>query len=274
VIEAERAARVARVRSDRGWLTVVRKIFLDEGTTTIGAADLPPGAPERVGAFAVAGRRVTFTADAGAKVTLASGEPVVSRVLRTDAERDPDTLACGGFLFQIMERGDSLAVRVRDVRTLPAPFAGIDYFAIDPAWSKRATLVRHATPTRIAIEFEGATDGAIEETMESPGILVFEHEGQRIEMDALVETGGSRLYVPFRDATNGEESYDAGRFVYAPLPIPHDDGGAVSLDFNRAMIPGCAFTVHATCPIPPRRNRLRIAVRAGEKSYRAEPIGS
>jgi uncharacterized protein (DUF1684 family) len=275
-IEALHAARVARLRSERGWLSLVGKIFLSRGSVTLGSAPscearLPAGAPPHVGTITVDDAGVHFASAPEADVRIVGGERVSERLLRSDAHGTPDTLLASGFLLQLMERGDSLALRVRDVRELPRPFAGIERFPLDRAWRLEARLVPHPAPVRIAIEYEGATDGVVEESMSAPGVLVFHAAGGKVEMDALLETGASRLYIPFRDATNGDESYGAGRFVYAPLP---DADGRVIVDFNAAMLPGCAFTVFATCPIPPPRNRLRLAVRAGEKHYAADPVGT
>ena len=66
--------------------------------------------------------------------------------------------------------------------------------------------------------------------------------------------------VFFRDATTGKETYPVGRYVDAePLP----DGRFV-LDFNLAYNPACAFSDHYNCPIPPKANALKVAIRAGE----------
>lgn len=64
----------------------------------------------------------------------------------------------------------------------------------------------------------------------------------------------------FADGTSGRETYGAGRFLAAPLPVD----GRVRLDFNRAYSPPCAFTTFATCPLPPDQNRLALRVLAGE----------
>ena len=57
-----------------------------------------------------------------------------------------------------------------------------------------------------------------------------------------------------------KETYGAGCFLYTPLP----QGGKVTLDFNKAFSPPCAFTPFATCPLPPPQNRLPIRIEAGE----------
>jgi len=68
----------------------------------------------------------------------------------------------------------------------------------------------------------------------------------------------------FRDQTSGDETYPAARFLYTGRP---DANGKVTLDFNRAENPPCAFNPYATCPLPPPENRLQVRVEAGEKIY-------
>ena len=83
--------------------------------------------------------------------------------------------------------------------------------------------------------------------------------------------GGSpdekELFFVFKDRTTGEETYGAGRFLYADPPSPD----RVVLDFNRAFNPPCAFTPFATCPLPPKQNWLPIRIEAGEKAYASSP---
>ena len=71
------------------------------------------------------------------------------------------------------------------------------------------------------------------------------------------------LFIIFRDESNDNETYSAGRFLYADKPI----NGEAILDFNKAKNPPCAFTPFATCPLPPPENDLNIEIKAGEKRY-------
>jgi uncharacterized protein (DUF1684 family) len=97
--------------------------------------------------------------------------------------------------------------------------------------------------------------------MSAPGTAVFTVEGQEYRLTPVLEEGSSILFFVFGDQTNRTETYGAGRFLYAALP---EDGFAV-LDFNRAYNPPCAFSPFATCPLPPKQNRLALKVEAGEK---------
>jgi uncharacterized protein (DUF1684 family) len=100
--------------------------------------------------------------------------------------------------------------------------------------------------------------------MVSPGAIVFELQGKELRLDPVLEApGDSSLFVIFKDETSGVETYGAGRFLYTDLPRD----SRVTIDFNKAYNPPCAFTAFATCPLPPRQNELPVAVRAGEKNY-------
>jgi hypothetical protein len=72
------------------------------------------------------------------------------------------------------------------------------------------------------------------------------------------------LFLPFRDATSGRETYGAGRYLEVEPPGP--DGG-VEIDLNYAYNPYCAYNPEWSCPIPPGENWLTVPIRAGERSF-------
>lgn len=86
-----------------------------------------------------------------------------------------------------------------------------------------------------------------------------------MSLGALVPAGTARiqdLFVPFADVTTGKETYSAGRY----LDIPPTGTGLYTIDFNKAYNPTCAYNDAYECPYPPPSNRLKVAVRAGEKA--------
>lgn len=97
------------------------------------------------------------------------------------------------------------------------------------------------------------------------GWFVFEVDGKKcvLEANRLIEPGVGEhdLSVFFRDATTGKDSYEVGRYVD---PERRDDGTYV-LDFNNAYSPACAISPHYNCPVPPKFNKLKVAIKAGEK---------
>jgi uncharacterized protein (DUF1684 family) len=257
-----REARVARLTGPAGWLSLVNKTWIGEGATTMGADPgcdivLPAEAPERVGTFRRAGLVVGFEAAPGVVVT-SGGEAVSSVVMRSDAEPDPHRLVMGSFIVELIRRGDDFAVRVRDPDS-PArrDFAGVPCYDVNPAlWIPARFEVDSASITVELIDSDGRPQNA-----RSVGRAVFEVEGTPCRLRLFDEDQGRRLFVLFADATNRDETYGAGRFLYAPLP----SGGRVLLDFNKSFNPPCAFTAFASCPLPPPENRLPIRIEAGEK---------
>jgi uncharacterized protein (DUF1684 family) len=83
----------------------------------------------------------------------------------------------------------------------------------------------------------------------------------------VLEEVSRRLYFMFGDETNREETYPAGRFLYADMP----DGDVVTLDFNMAFNPPCVFTAFASCPVIPAHSRLPVRIAAGEKRWPDPP---
>ena len=94
-----------------------------------------------------------------------------------------------------------------------------------------------------------------------PRLVEFTRGGRTIRMMPVLED--DQLFFVFRDTTAGKTTYPAARFLYADLP----KAGLSNWISIRLTIPPCAFTPYATCPLPPKENRLNIAVEAGEKKY-------
>jgi uncharacterized protein (DUF1684 family) len=93
-----------------------------------------------------------------------------------------------------------------------------------------------------------------------PGEIAFTHKGHAV---SLITIGtGRALQIVFADETNDSETYSVGRFLFV---VPNPDG-TVTLDFNLAVLPPCAFSYNFNCPIPPKQNRLPFPIRAGEKN--------
>ncbi len=78
---------------------------------------------------------------------------------------------------------------------------------------------------------------------------------------ALYSTGHDSLFLPFRDATSGKESYGAGRYI----DVRPDDDGSALIDFNYAYAPFCAYSDGYSCALPPAENWLTVPIRAGER---------
>jgi uncharacterized protein (DUF1684 family) len=264
-IEAWQRQRLQRLTADGGWLTVAGLFWLKPGANTFGADTgndivLPAhSAPPQAGTFVLEKGRVQVKVRPGAPVTLA-GKPVTAMALRTDAAgAEPDVLALGALTMQIIDRGGRLGVRLKDGKSpARAKFKGLRYLPIDPRYRIVAAFIPNTKPVSIKVP---NVLGMVE-SMPSPGHASFTIEGAPapLRLDAVLEPGETQLFFIFTDKTAGKTTYGGGRFLYADPPVD----GKLVLDFNRAYSPPCAFTAHATCPLPPENNRLPVAIEAGE----------
>jgi uncharacterized protein len=248
----------------RDYVTIAGLHRLKPGTNTAGSAPthdivLPASTPATLGRFILQGERVRFEPAPAARV-LVRDQPVTAPMeLRDDRTRDRDELAVGNVRIVVHTSGDSQAVRVRDPEGAPAKtFAGFSWFPIDLQYRVVGRFLKDSAPQRLKVL---NTFGDLDE-YDSEGVVEFALLGQTLRLRPFT-TRPKRFYFVFRDASSGQETYEAARFVYADLL---DDGTAV-LDFNQAYNPPCAFNPYTTCPIPLRENRLPIKVLAGEKAY-------
>lgn len=76
------------------------------------------------------------------------------------------------------------------------------------------------------------------------------------------------LFIPFKDLTNGKETYGGGRYIDLKTTDFSDD--QYTIDFNKAYNPYCAFSEGYSCPIPPKANHLKISIEAGEQNFARE----
>jgi uncharacterized protein (DUF1684 family) len=258
---AWRAAYAARLAAPDGWWAVAGLDWLGAGPHRLGSgADCdvrtPPGTPAHVATLRVDGDDVVVEPAAPGRLW-ADGAPVAGAV-RVAADQ-PFALGPEDDAVRtvVLRRGERRGVRTYDPRRAAARAgeAGVGWFAVEPGWRVAARFEPAAPDERVAIV------NLLGDVAEVPaaGRVRFEHAGTH---HALLATwAGERLFVNFRDATNGATTYGAGRFL--TLDPPED--GRVWLDFHRAHHPPCAHTPFATCPLPPLENRLPFAVTAGER---------
>jgi uncharacterized protein (DUF1684 family) len=143
-----------------------------------------------------------------------------------------------------------------------ASFDGLSYFPEDEAWRVRAELQTEGVDRDERIVMQTTTGG--EEVYRRAGVVHFDVDGEQAQLTLYASDDAHDLFVPFRDATSGKESYGAGRYVEVEPPGPD---GHVVVDLNAAYNPFCAYNPEWSCPIPPGENWLRVAIRAGERSF-------
>lgn len=134
------------------------------------------------------------------------------------------------------------------------------YFAPDPSYVVSAEL--KLSDTRPTVELPTST--GTRRRFDIVGTLEFNLHGEQLSLGALSPSGEPirELFVPFADQTTGKETYKAGRY----LDLPPTATGLYTIDFNRAYNPTCAYNDAYECPYPPPSNRLKVAIRAGEKA--------
>ncbi len=139
-------------------------------------------------------------------------------------------------------------------------FDHLDYFPENEALAFRVRIDEDAIshdPLTLA-----TTTGAEQEFIPA-GLIHLQIDSQEISLIIFREAGRGRYFLPFQDATSGTETYHVGRYL-DPQESPD---GLVTVDFNYAYNPYCAYNDDWTCPIPPPENVLDIPVRAGEKVF-------
>ena len=100
------------------------------------------------------------------------------------------------------------------------------------------------------------------------GEFQFTLDGEQVTIQAYKsDPNEDRLWVPFRDATNGDETYGAGRYLDLEREEHHTKDGEWILDFNEAYNPTCAYNDRYECPLPPTENWLDAPIKAGEQKY-------
>jgi len=144
----------------------------------------------------------------------------------------------------------------------------LNYYPPDPSY--RVPAVLKPDPENIIMQVPTSTGQIRRE--QKYGTLEFLLKGRTLKLTAFVEEGSvnaDRLFVPFRDATNGTETYGAGRYLLDAAKSADLGGdlaaGTLVLDFNFAFQPSCAFDPKWACPLAPPANRLDLEVRAGER---------
>ncbi len=261
-----RAAREESLKKEGGWLSVAGLFWLKEGPNRFGAgADndlvLPEGATSgHAGSFELRGGKVVVTLAPGVEATVA-GQAAGGRELQPDSVGTPDVMKLGRLSLHVIRRGDRFAIRLKDPESAARKsFTGLSWFEISPAARVKARFVPYDEPKVIRVPNVLGQS----EDMPSPGYCSFPWGGKEVRLEGVFEEDDAKeLFFIFRDQTSGKETYPAGRFLYSDLP----KDGLVTLDFNKAYNPPCAFTAFATCPLPPPQNWMPVAMAAGEKKY-------
>ena len=262
-IEAWRASRHERLVKPDGWLTLVGLDWLKDGENRVGSAadnDIQlTGGPAHWGSVFLHSDILRFVSSDVDKVSI-NGEYLREADLVADSKGKP-TLVTGGTLsFYAIFRG-SYALRVKDTQAKALlNFKGVNNYPIDESWRINGRFIRAEEGASIEIT------NVLGQISESPvfGTFEFDMDGKTHSLLGLGDEDSEDLWFIFADRTSGHGSYGAGRFLYSDA-MP--ENGRLTVDFNKAYNPPCAFNPYSTCPLPPQRNRMNLLVTAGEKDF-------
>jgi len=250
-LDAWKARRLRNLKAADGWLNLVGRWWLEEGTVTVGSASdndiVVPVGPAKLG---------TLTQDAAGTVTFTPANGSAAVRAEPNKHSSPK-FELEGLLVEITTMNGENALRIRDLQsTGPDELAPIDYYPPKPELRIVADWVQFAALQQLTIN----TSKDIETEVEATHKAVFELDGRHFELIATHGTPERPQFV-IRDLTSRDSTYPAARFVFC------EDVTATSivLDFNKALNPPCAFTEFAVCPLPPPENVLPIRIEAGEK---------
>lgn len=141
-------------------------------------------------------------------------------------------------------------------------FTSLTYYPVDAAYRVPAALTEEPGGPAVIIELQTSTGDF--DKMRRVGTLGFTLSGTPYKLTAFAAAEArvfNRLFVPFGDLTNVDETYRGGRY----LDLQRTSTGLYDLDFNQAYHPYCVYNPNYVCPLPPRENRLVAAIRAGER---------
>jgi uncharacterized protein len=238
----------------KGSLALVNTQWIDSEQTIWGVpgtwAPLPEGESGLLLTAAAADNiRVDGDLVDGAVVVRGKNDPNPSEIVFSDTVTG----------FVIASETGSYALRVWDANSEGIQeFGSIDAFTYNPDWV--ITAKWSEIPGGKAMGFEHLKDDGATRAEVIPGDITFTKDG--VDYDLAAYKAGRALQLVFADATSGDSTYSVGRFLFV---APNADG-TITLDFNRAILPPCAFSYNFNCPLPPKQNRFAVAIDAGEKN--------
>jgi uncharacterized protein len=267
-VEDWRATVEKSLKRDNGWLTLAGRYVMKPGVNTIGAAPgndivLPKGVgPDKLGQVIIDGKMIVLKLADGITMKGKEGDFKDERVLLTDSS-NRDWVTLGRMAFHVIERKGAHVLRLADNESeVRKQFAGRTWYDVNPAVKVQARYVPYPAGKTIAIV------DIIDELHDSPspGYLEFDLAGQTVRLDAVAEEKDKELFIILKDQTAGKGTYNSGRFLYVEWPeAVRKSGGMVTVDFNKAYNPPCAFSEFTTCPLPPKQNQMKLKLEAGEK---------
>ncbi|MEW5870573.1 MAG: DUF1684 domain-containing protein [Chloroflexota bacterium] len=268
-IQAWRRQYAENLASPDGWLAVSGLFWLQEGENLFGSdpssqITLPEGsAPAQAGVFTLREGQVTLQCAKGVQMTL-NDQPITKTEIALSEYGSSEWIVLNDLKISVIQRGTRLGVRIFDKNNPSLKyFVYLRWFPVQEPYRIQARFVSHSEP--VSIQTVNVLGDPLE--MNCPGYAEFELQGETCRLSPI-ETDDGRLWFMFLDATSGKETYSGGRYMTSTAP----EEGLVTLDFNKAHNPPCAYTDFATCPLPPPNNHLPVVIKAGELQFRTPHI--
>ncbi|SDX06290.1 hypothetical protein SAMN05444411_1031 [Lutibacter oricola] len=148
-------------------------------------------------------------------------------------------------------------------------FKTLDFFEINETYKIEANF--ELTPNEPVFEMKTSTERL--PLYKKYGVATFNLNGKEFELSIYQNQSlltsveyKDHLFLPFNDLTNSKTSYGGGRYI--DLEIPPTNSKTITIDFNKAYNPYCAYNHKYSCPIPPSENNLDIEIKAGVKKFK------
>ena len=272
---AWREQHAAELQKPDGWLALAGLAWLDPGDNSFGSAPdnkihMPASAHAHLGVLRLEGDKVTLSPPAKGfpEGFLIDAKPAQPQILHVDPDHDKNDprMTMGPLNFYVIKRGDRFALRVKDAKSAALTgFHGLKWYPPNSRYRVKARWIPY-TPQKT---FTIATLIGTSYPAQIPGSAEFALNGKNYRLDPILEDPAvEKLFFVLRDTTSTSKTYGACRFLYTGFPDHGlDHPGELLLDFNRLENPPCAYTPFATCPLPPKQNRLPIPLPVGEQRY-------
>lgn len=249
----------ASLAERQGWMSLVSLIWLTDGQVVPLKRFRPDGKGEAVGTATRLGDAVIFQSDASKHVTV-NGSKVRAWELTPDTDGIPDLVEAGPDTWAFIKRGDRFGIRGWNVNHGKAlSRTGLRWAPIRQQLNFLAKWVPYSKPRMVTIM------NVLGQRTPTPmhGYAEFRVEGRLYRLEGTGTPDLGKVFFNFRDTTCNTVAYQPGRFLDAQFT----PSGRISLDFNRAYNPPCAYTSFATCPLPHKENVLKVAIVAGELRF-------
>ncbi len=248
----------ASLAERRGWMSLVSLSWLADGEIALlRTRSAKQGEP--LGTVTRLGDAMVFTPTVGTPIKV-NGIAVRSWELTSDIDGTPDLIESGPDTWAFIKRGERYGLRGWNVdQGYKMARIGLRWAPLRPQLNFLAKWVPYSKPRMVMIV------NVLGQRTPTPmhGYAEFRIDGRQYRLEGTDTPETGKVFFNFRDASCNTVAYQPGRFLDAEFSAT----GRIRLDFNRAYNPPCAYTSHATCPLPHKENVLKVAIPAGELRF-------